>query len=98
MLEARGRRRAPPHAGASGVDRGQGAAQRAEGRHRQVRGDLPLRWTRSPENEVHEVPSQTYEHEAFSRTHSLPCSFQDLLAYCSRVSGSKDLSFIVLIS
>ena len=34
MLEARGRRRAPPHAGAFGVDRSQGAAQWAEGRHR----------------------------------------------------------------
>lgn len=62
MLEARGRGRAAPHAGASGVDRGQGAAQRAEGGHRAVRGDLPLRWTCPTENEVHEVPSQAYEH------------------------------------
>lgn len=85
MLEARGRRRAPPHARPFGVDRCQGAPQWPEGRHCAVRGDLPLRWTSPPENEVHEVPSQTYEHEALSRTHSLPCSLKNLLAYRSRV-------------
>lgn len=85
MLEARGRRRAPPHAGSFGVDSRERAPQWAEGCDCAVRRDLPLRWTGPTENEVHEVPSQTYEHETFTWTHSLPRSFEDLLAHSPRV-------------
>lgn len=53
---------AAPHARAAGVDRGEGAAERAEGGGVEVRGDMHLRRPCSPEDEVHEIPSQAYEH------------------------------------
>ena len=47
----------------------------------EMRGDLPLWWTRSPEDEVPEVPPQAHEHQTLSWAHPLPRPLQDPLAY-----------------
>ena len=83
--ESGGGRKAP-HAGETGVDIGERVAEWAESGGSEMRGDLPLWWTRSPEDEVPEVPPQAHEHQALSWAHPLPRPLQDPLAYHPWVS------------
>ncbi|CBI16721.3 unnamed protein product, partial [Vitis vinifera] len=55
----------------------------------EMRGDLPLWWTRSPEDEVPEVPPQAHEHQTLSWAHPLPRPLQDPLAYHPLQAGHK---------
>lgn len=62
MREASGGGCKEPHAWAVGVHYRQGAVERPESGGGEMRGNLPLRRPRSPEDEVFEVSPQADEH------------------------------------
>lgn len=74
LRPARGGGCASPHAGASGIDLGEGAAERAESGGGPLRGDLPVRRPRPPEDEVSPISQEAHEHQTLPRPHPLPCS------------------------
>lgn len=85
MREAHRGGRAPPHAGPPVVDYRQGTAQWAEGGRRPLRGDLYVRWARTPEDEVPPLSPQADEHQAIPWAHPLPRPVQDPVAHHPRV-------------
>lgn len=94
MRRARGGGRAAPHAGAAGVDRGEGAPERAARGGGAVRGAVPLGGARAAEDEVPPLPPQAHEHQALPRPHPLPRPREDPLAHYPRVTTTSNLSFV----
>nr|CAD1819432.1 unnamed protein product [Ananas comosus var. bracteatus] len=90
MRRARGGGRAAPHAGAAGVDRGEGAPERAARGGGAVRGAVPLGGARAAEDEVPPLPPQAHEHQALARPHPLPIPRQDPLAHRARDDPPQD--------
>ncbi len=72
MRKESGGGRKAPHAWSTGIDYSEGVIEWAESGGGEVRGAMHLRRSCTPEDEVHEIPPETHEHQAISWTHSLP--------------------------